>query len=256
MDFAALARRVGKLANDNSPAILTAIGAVGAITTAYFAGKAAWNVATEVTLRENEEPVKFTAREKIDVIRDLKLWREFIPAVGVGCLTVACIVGANRVGARRAAGLAAASIITEKTLDEYKTKVRETLGEKKEEKIRDEVMQDRVDTTYHDGIEVYGAEAGELCYDKYSDRYFRSSVEEIKRCENEFNHRLLRDGYASLAELYDLLGLPSTAYSYEIGWRNDNLLDIRIVPVMSTYEKPCIGIEFRQEPTADYGRFR
>lgn len=260
MTIADLVKRASKLAIDNSPTILTSVGVVGAITTAYLAGKASFEACDLIRLKEGDDaernvPPPSDPKELLKSRIQL-VWRLYIPAATTGVATVACIIGANKVGSRRAAGLAAAYSITEKTFEEYKAKVLEKLGERKEEQVRDEIMQERVNASYTPGVEIYGAEVGELCYDKFSDRYFRSTVEGIRSAENGLNFALIHDGYASLAEFYQILGLPSPAYSESIGWNSDRMLEVRISTTMAHGDKPCVSMDFKNEPLPDYGRFR
>lgn len=259
MTFADLARRGAKLAIDHSPSILTSVGVMGAITTAYLAGKASWQASDMIRLKEGldyrSEEDRRDAKELVKDRFEL-VWRLYIPAATTLVATTACIIGANKVGARRAAGLAAAYTITEKTLDEYKDKVREKLGERKEAALQDEIIQDRVNTSYTPGVEIYGATTGELCYDAYSDRYFMNTIEGMRSAENDLNFALLSDGYASLAEFYQYLGLPSTAYAEQVGWNSDRKLEIRISSQIAHGEKPCISMDFKTQPIPDYGRFR
>jgi hypothetical protein len=259
MTIADLARRASKLAIDNSPTILTTFGVVGTITTAYLVGKASFEASDVIRLKEAaDEERGIVIGNPREVIKDrVKLvWRLYIPSATMGVAAVACIIGANRVGSRRAAGLAAAYSISEKAFDQYKQKVVEKIGERKEEQVRDEIMQERVNESYTPGMEIYGLESGELCYDKFSDRYFKNTVEGIRSAENDLNFALIHDGYASLAEFYQFLGLPSPAYSEGVGWNSDRKLEVRISTMMAHGEKPCLSMDFKNEPTPDYGRFR
>lgn len=258
MTFADLARRASKLAIDNSPTILTSVGVVGAITTAYLAGKASFEASDLIRLKEADDEergvVQSDPRELLKERVQL-VWKLYIPAGSMLTATVACIIGANHVGSRRAAAVAAAYSITEKTFEEYKTKVVEKMGEKKEEALRDEILQDRVDQTFIDTVDIAGPEVGELCYDKWSDRYFRNTVEGIRGAENDLNFALVHDGYASLSEFYGFLGLSSPAYSEALGWNSDNKLELRISTTLAHGVKPCLAVEFKTEPRLNYGRF-
>lgn len=256
MDFAHMAKRVGQFAVDHSPQILTAVGVVGTVTTAYLTGKAAWRVATEVATIEqdlSEEPPDIL-RWRINVVRDEKLWQEFVPAITVGCTTIVCIIAANHVSGKRAAALAAVVGITEKAADEYRDKVREKFGDRKEEQVRDEIQQDRVSERYHPGVEVFGLPEGHLAYDKYSDRFFRSTVEDIKKAQNDFNYALISDGYASLNEFYGKLGIPTIGTGDIVGWNDAVKLELLISTTLTNTDAPCIAIDFRDEPFPEYGR--
>ena len=71
-------------------------------------------------------------------------WRYYVPTAIMGGLTIACIIGANSINLRRNAALAGAYSLTEAALKEYQAKVIETIGDKKEQAIRDDIAKDRV----------------------------------------------------------------------------------------------------------------
>lgn len=242
-----------KLAADNSPAILTSIGVVGTVTTAALTAKATIK-ADRILLRdtyENQSNVFFQhdVKDRVNLT-----WRCYIPPVVMGTATVVCIVGANRVGTRRAAAMAAAYTISEKTFEDYRAKVVEKLGDTKEQQVRDEVAQERVrKDNGHQGVVV--ATGKVLCYDAYSGRYFESSMEEIKKAQNDLNYKVLNYGYASLNEFYDSLGLGETSVGEEVGWRSDQMLELEISSVLSDDQRPCISINYRVDPARNYYRF-
>lgn len=233
--------KIEKLLIDNSPALLTAIGVTGVVTTAVLTGKASIK-AHEII---GESP-QLEAREKVELT-----WKFFVPAVGSGLLTVAAIVGANRIGTRRAAGIAAAFTLSEKLHTEYRDKVVEKLGQNKEQALRDELAQDRVSRTAG-SREVIVVGTDVLCYDAYTGRYFQSTMETLKKAQNDLNSEVLHNNYASLTDLYNLLGIPKTSGSDEIGWNLDNLLDMRFSTTMSEDGRPCISVDFQLDSVRDY----
>lgn len=258
MTLAAFTQRVAKLAIDNSPTILTTIGVVGSISTAFLTGRASFQAADIIRLKEADDEERGQLpdgpRELLKSRIEL-VWRLYVPPVSMGVATIFCIVGANRVGARRAAGLAAAYSITEKTFDEYKKKVVEKIGEKKEEAVRDEIAQDRVNATYIEDVKLVGLEEGELCYDQFSDRYFKNSVEGIRGAENDLNFMLIHHGFASLADFYRALEMDAPPFSENVGWNSDRKLEVRISATVAHGVKPVIVMDFKNEPLPDYGRF-
>lgn len=259
MPFTQLIHRAGKLAIDNSPTILTTIGIVGTVTTAYLAGKASFEAADVIRLKEScDDDRGELIDDPREIIKDRVqlVWRLYVPAISVGAATIACIIGANQVGARRAAGLAAAYSITEKTFDEYRAKVVEKIGERKEQQVHDEIAQDRVNASYSSDLKLLGVSEGELCYDKFSDRYFLGSVEGIHAAVNSLNNGMNHDGYASLADLYRLLEMEVPVFSENIGWNHDRLLEAKISSTLAHGSKPVIVMSFNQDPAPDYGRFR
>lgn len=237
---------------DNSPVVLTAIGVTGTITTAYLTAIASFKAATLIDLeydrrdKMNLEPLDFDTKEKIKLV-----WKEYIPAVGVGIVTIACIVGANRIGTRRAAAMAAAYSISEKAFVEYKEKVVEKLGENKERDIRDEIAQDQVNRN-STGQQVLVGDGNALCYDTFSGRYFRGTMEDIKKAWNDTNYEILHNNYCSLGEFYGRLGLPGTQVSEELGWSSDHLLEITFSSILADDNTPCISMSFTVAPIRGY----
>ena len=252
-----LVKRAEKLAVDNSPVILTAIGVTGTITTALFAGRASFKAAQIIAEEERaarestgDEGYTCNTRRKFDLT-----WKLYIPAIGTGVLTVACIIAANRIGTRRAAAMAAAFSLSEKAFTEYKEKVIEKLGDADEKKVRDEIAQDRVNRNPLSSREVIITGNGDvLCHDSITGRYFQSNVESLRKAQNDINAQINHDYYASLSDFYNLIGLPDTKYSGEVGWNSDVQLELKFSTVLSEDGRPCISLEFEVYPIRDYFR--
>lgn len=249
MTLANKVKQFEKIIQDNSPTILTGVAVAGTVATALLTGKAA--VKADRFL-EQQSYIQQTDFDTKEVVR--MTWKLYIPAAGVGTLTVASIIMANRIGNRRAAALAAAYAISEKAMAEYKEKVIERVGEKKEQQFRDEIAQDQVNRTQGSNAVVLVGYGDILCFDAYSGRYFQSSVETIKKAENDLNHRILNDMYASLTDWYNLLGLAPIEVSDEVGWNVDKLLEISLSSVLSDDNRPCLSVNFNVTPVRDYYR--
>jgi hypothetical protein len=256
VNFGNLAKRAGKLLADNSPLVLTAIGVTGTVTTAILTGKASFKASDK--LRDEHEARLISKRPQLETKEKVELvWKCYVPAAGSLVMTVACIVTANQIGTRRAAALAAAYSVSEKLVSEYKEKVVETIGANKEQKIRDELAQDRVNRNPVESAQVIVTGDGEvLCYETFTGRYFRSTVNKIEAAQNEINREILGCGFATLTDLYFLLKLPRTAQSDEVGWNNDKPLDIKFSTTMSDSKEPCISIDYEREPHRDYILYR
>jgi hypothetical protein len=240
-----LARRSTKFAADNSPLILTSVGVAGTIATAYLAGKASWRACR---ILEADAYKAATCKDKF-----LLVWKLYIPAAGVGVLTTTCIIGANRIGTRRAAALATAMTLSERAFMEYRDKVIETIGATKEQKVRDEVAQDRVTKNdSHKQIVISGVNV--LCYDMYSDRYFESTMEDIKHAQNKLNHQLVNGAWASasLNDWYSYVGLDSVTYGEEVGWNSSEQVEITFSSVVSGDGRPALAVDFDVAPVRNY----
>jgi hypothetical protein len=94
-----------------------------------------------------------------------------------------------------------------------------------------------------------------MCYDDLTGRYFFSSMEKLRSAVNTINKKILDSGYASLTELYDEFGLKATAFSEEVGWKDNQLVAVTYSTVMSDDGRPCISISYDTMPIRDYFRY-
>lgn len=255
-----LVRTAQKLARDNSPLLLTAVGVTGTITTAILAGKA--SIKAYQFLEVEEKHARRDARTHDYVYETLplkivvkKVWKLYIPTFLTATGTISCIICANRIGTRRAAAYASALQLSEKAFVDYSSKVVEKLGENKERAVRDELAQDRVNNNPVGRTEVIVTGGGEvLCFDSYTGRYFTSSMETLKKAMNDINYIILNSFYASLNDYYDKIGLSRTKLGDEVGWNSDKLLELTFSTTMSDDERPCISVDFRTVPISHYSR--
>lgn len=219
----------------NSPTIFTALGASGAVTTAYLAGKASFDAANYIYEigAENAEN-----KDKIEMV-----WDFYIPAAISGVLTIGCIIAANRISTTRTAAAYSLVSLTEKAFYEYKDKVTEKLGEKKELAIRDEIAQDKVANNAPGQILVTGS-GDVLCCELFTGRYFSSDMETLRKAQNDINAKLVRDDFVPLSEFYYILNLPYTTHSSKIGWESSKLLSLEFTTVMSEDNKPCLAFDY------------
>lgn len=236
----------------NDTALLTGVGITGTVTTAYLTGRASFKAATflqvqDAILLENEERY-MTNREKLELV-----WVSYIPAIGVGAATVSAIFFANRIDSKRAAALTAAYGISERAFTEYKEKVVEKFGETKEAQVRAEVAQDRVDRDPITQSTVIIGNGEVLCRENWGGRYFKSSVQAIEKARNDLNHQLFNHSSASLSEFFDMIGLPPTGGSDEVGWNINNTLEIAISTALATDDTPCLVLDFQVAPVSGYG---
>lgn len=260
--IANLVKRGQVLVAENSAAILTGTGIVGTVTTAVLAGRAGFKSYALILERQLDanaaaaeedsgaEEAELSTFQKVKIV-----WPLYVPPVASGITTIGSIFFSHRISASKSASLVAAYGLSEKAFQEYKTKVIEKLGDKKEDALRDEIAQDRVTANPPQETQIIMVAGGDVvCYDSHNGRYFKSSMEALKQAENEINKEILQDGYASLSSFYDKIGLDSTEYSNNVGWNLNNLLDVKYSTAMTPDNKPCIVMDFRIEPIPQYDR--
>lgn len=253
-NFSDIVNNVKTAIAQHSPEILTGIGIAGMITTTILAVRA-----TPKAMRLIEHEKQVQKKEKLKTGEVIKTaWKCYIPATITGAVSVACLIGASSVNARRNAALATAYKLSETALAEYKEKVIETIGEKKEQHIREKVDEARIEKNPVSQNNVIITGKGDtLCYDYYSDRYFKSDIEKIKKAVNEINRRLLCDSYISLNEFYDEIGLDGAKAYDRMGWNTDSvkLVELHFSAQISDTGDPCIVIDFEEPPKYDFDKF-
>lgn len=234
----------------HSPAILTALGITGMIGTTVLAVKV-----TPKALDLIENKKEELNKDDLTVVETVKAtWKCYVPAAITCATSAACLIGASSVHTKRNAALATAYKLSESALIEYRDKVVETIGEKKEQSVRDAIAKDHVEKNPVTNNEVIITDRGyTLCYDELSGRYFYSDIEKIKKAANELNRQMLNDMYVSLNELYYELGLDGTKLGEQMGWNIDRgLIDLKFSATVSADDRPCIVLDYRIPPMYDY----
>ena len=255
----------------HSPEILTGRGIAGMITTTVLAVKATPKALTLIEqkkeelnknkfdnklnnggdLRDYEEVSKLKVK---DVVKTT--WKCYIPAAVTATASVACLVGASSVHIKRNAVLATAYQLSETALTEYREKVIETIGEKKEEAIREKVDKERMKKNPVSKSEIIVTEKGNtLCMDALSGRYFKSDIDKINKAVNKINNRVLHDYSASLNELYNELDIPGIDIGNLLGWNSDmGLIETYLRSQLTEDGTPCLVLDFNRPPKYDYDR--
>lgn len=243
---------VGKTVKKRSPEILTGIGIAGMITSTVLAVKATPK-ALELIDEEKEKRKDSMYNEETDEHYDSPMktidyvkvaWKPYIPAVVTGAASIGCLVGASTVSARRNAALLGAYQLSTTAFHEYRDKVVETFGEKKEKTVHDAIAKDKIEKNPPNQSQVIVTKKGNtLFYDELSDRYFKSDIDRIKRAMNDLNYRMTggMEMYISLNDFYDAIDLARIPIGNQIGWTvGKGMIDVYFSAQLTEDEEPCI----------------
>lgn len=250
LDLARIAKNIKTFTVKHSPEILTGIGIAGMLTTTVLAVKATPKALMLLEDAEDEKGDILTVPEKVKAA-----WKPYIPAAVTGVSSIVCMIGASSVSTRRTAALAAAYQISETALSEYREKVIETIGEKKEQVVREKVAEKKIQENPVSQREIIITEkGGTLCYEPLSDRYFKSDIEFLRKAENSLNKRIIHDvgGSVSLNEFYDELNLHRTDLGNDLGWNSDRLIELDLTSHISDDGTPAIVVGHYNPPKYDY----
>lgn len=240
---------IGKSLRKHSPEILTGIGIAGMLTATVMAVKA---TPKAIKLIENKKDE--LGADKLTVAETVKTtWKCYIPTAVLSISSTLCLIGASSTNMRRNSALAAAYTLSEATLKEYREKVTETIGEKKEQAICDSIAKDKLE---HDPVrEVILTEkcGSTICYDVISGRYFKSDKDAINRAVNELNRKMRDENYITLNEFYYEIGLDGTKLGDDLGWTIDKgYIDLDFSSHLDANGTPCLVIDYRVAPVYDY----
>lgn len=238
----------------HSPEILTGIGIAGMITTTVLAVKATPKAIRLIEAAKEEKGEDLTKTETVKTC-----WGAYIPAAATCIASTACLIGASSVSIRRNAMLATAYKLSETAFSEYKEKVVETIGDKKEKLVREKVSEERIKKNPITKNEIIMTDYGDTqFYETLSGRYFKSDIEQIKKVVNYLNKDMLQDmfGTISLNEFYDELELERIDLGDELGWRVDKgLIEIDFTSKIADNGKPCIVLDYINAPHYGFNKF-
>ena len=243
--------------DEKKPLLLTVCGIVGFVATvievAYAKPKA------DLVIKDRHSRLNKKETKVEEIVKDTVVAMPiYLPAVLTGGFAIGCIAGSYKVSSERTAAMATAYTLTETKLKEYQNKVIETLGEKKEQKIRDEIASDKVKKNPPTDRDFVLNENSTLMYDSVSGRYFRSEIDTIKNARDELNQRIYSEMYISLNDFYYEINLDPIGVGDDLGWNvEDGMIDIDMRWAPDGYKgEPCLVLDFLVRPRYNYGDLR
>lgn len=204
-------------ATEHAPGILTGLGVAGMVASIVLA-----IAETPKAMEKIEEKKEELHVEKLTPVETVKTtWKIYIPMASTAILSGACIIGGCHINGRRNAALAAAYTLTDQAFREYQTATTETVGEKKEQEIRDNVAQNIANRDGPLITELIDTKQGTTYfYDPILKKRFTHNIDKINRAINTLNSRLRQEMFVPINEWYAELGVDGMdGYVGEnIGW--------------------------------------
>lgn len=235
------------VAKKNSPAIMFGAGIALGITATVKACQATLKVEGVLKQAERnrekieaafeEQPSVYTLNDvksdqrilKVQLARDItKLY--FFP-VGLGVVSIGLLTGAHVVLTKRNVAIAAAYAGLEKVFNEYRSRVRNELGDEKDREFRygvqhKEIVSETDKGHVVDTVKRAGLKKGELS--QYAVLFDRDNVNWNPKADYNqtflmlqqtyANQRLHAKGHVFLNDVYDALGMPRTPAGQIVGW--------------------------------------
>ena len=247
-------KSVERVLTKYSPGILTGIGITGMIGATFMAVKATPKALYLIETKKEESKM-----EELTSVETIKTcWKCYIPAALTTVVSAACLIGASTVSAKRNAALATAYSISEAALREYQEKVVEVIGEKKEKAVRDAVAKDQIerDPVTKSEVVIIDSNSNTLCYEPLSGRYFKSTIDKIKKAEIKLDRQMIQEMYVSLNDFYWEIGLDGTDLGDKMGWNlSKGYMDLSFSSQLADDGTPCAVIVYGIPPVYDYQRY-
>lgn len=241
----------------HSPEILTGLGIAGMIATTVMAVRATPK-ALEL-IEDKKEEFNMHPTEKLHPVDVVKAtWKCYVPATVTGVTSVACLIGASSVNARRNAALATAYNLSAAALSDYKEKVLETVGEKKEQIIRNKVAEENINREpVNQSAIIVSGNGNTRCFDTITKQRFTSDIEAIKRVVNELNRRMVNgEDYISLNDFYSEIGMQPVSIGDDLGWNvTRGLIEVTFSAQLDTDGVPCIVLDYAVAPKRGFNRW-
>lgn len=237
-----LSGALSKGIKSHSSIILSVAAGVGVITTAYLTGVASYEAALIIKGHEEGEGIYADRRERV-IERTKLVWKLYIPAGISAISTIGCIAGSNRIASKRALAATTALAFTERAYSEYRDKIVQEFGERKDQSIRDQVVADQIKENPPPAYIISGA-GNVLCCELFTGRYFTSDMETLRKAQNDLNDKLLKHDYATMSDFYYMIGLPPTGVSSHHGWESTKQMALVFSTTLSDDNRPCITFEY------------
>lgn len=244
--------QVGSALSKNAPVLTTTLTIASAGAAVVLASRAGYK--SQQILRREEIKIQALKEEPLNRKEKITLtWKFYIPAAVALGICVASVIALNRVGERRLASFAAVAAVADRTFTEFRDKVEDRLEDDVVEEIKDSITQDRVNAN-PPSERIVIEEGEQLCLDGYTGRYFSGSVHAVQYAANVINMDILNNGFASLTDYYDLIGLDATTISDDVGWSNVAMLEPEFGSAIAPGDRPCLEVLFRNQPVSGFDR--
>lgn len=252
IDISGLISTAKKQLIEHSPEILTGVGIAGMILCTVTAVKVTPKAIK--LLEEEKQALKKDTLTPVETVQTV--WQCYLVPALSGISGAVCIIFAAKERNKRSAAFAAAYTISETAFKEYKGKVLEKFGEKKEKEVHDEIARDRIIANPPNESEIiFTGDGDTLCYDALTGRYFKSNIDKLKKIENILNLRLREEVYLSLNEFYYEIGLPSVEIGDDLGWCiDDGYISMKFSAQLTDKDIPCIVISTDVTPCYQFAK--
>lgn len=176
----------------------------------------------------------------------------FIPAVLVGGLSVFSMAYSYKLWGRKVEAANSMAILATTTLANYKDAMKEQLNQKQVSAIEESAAKKDIAKANPKPIVLMDDTLYVKCYDKLSGRYFKATIDQIRKAENKLNSEIINGWYwCSLNDFYEYVDsgeLKPNDLGKDLGWSVEHLLSVNLTAILDENEKPCLCLEYNPLP--------
>lgn len=243
-----------------SPEILTGVGIAGFISATIMAIKATPRAMQRIEDRCEAEQVDTLS--KWEAIKTAL--PSYIPTITATALSAGAVICGQCVSLRRNASLAVAASLAEATLQEYRARVVDYVGEEKARDISQEVSRTRAEALpaelpVSEQKVILTGLGNQLCLDQMSGRYFKCDANRIDKAVNTFNRDLRDELFLPLNHFYSMIGLPSSdgGVGDILGIDLDRgYLDVTYTSALTDTNEPVLVLTYDIYPITTYEAYK
>lgn len=205
----------------NSPTILTVVGAIGVGLTAVMSARDTVKAMKRIKDAELEKCAyssygdeqvyiynQLTKKDKIKIAVPC-----YIPTVLTGLSTILCICGANKLNKNVQKSITSAYIMLDQSYKEYRKSVENVFGEEGHKHVVEDIVERKAEET-----ELKKDTDTDIFFDFFSLQFFESTMETVREAEKTANEIMKNQGYVSLQTVYSILGLDILDTDTLLGW--------------------------------------
>jgi len=248
--------KISKSFKRNAPAIFKIAGLIGLIAAPFLTVPS-----TVKAVRACDKRKKELGVEKLPAGEIVKTsWKYYIPVASLMGASTFSMVNGESMSNKRTAVLASAYNAAEQTLAEYREETRKRIGEKTEQEIHGQVLENQAERVKEQtkGLPIQGQEnGGTLFYEPITGTFFYSTRNKIDKAFNELSAQMIRENYVDLGDLFYYLGLVKVEACNIVGWNSNRTKTIEPKYKWCGIEEECIPytvMSYSYHPTVDFAR--
>lgn len=244
-----------EMAKNHSAGATLVVSGAGYLCAIYTGCKATVNAVRKIDNEAEKRGEQLSKKEIVECS-----WRYYATTAALATCSTIGLVFAGKNYNSQIKNLATLYAFSEAAMRDQTEAIKEYAGKKK--KISDEIhdisSKKAVDRGYSDAINVVNTGKGnDLCLDKFSGRYFRIDVQNLRKAINNANYLLNKRGYLSYNDLFYEIGdeFQDSGYGEIVGWNSETgLIEPRFTSALTKDDEPCLVLDFYNRPYMGYDK--